>query len=127
MLWDTLRALDGKAAPTRQDEELRVGSKTLSDDKRKANAFMRVYGLRSQLPVCHTNAGLWSVESAVASCRPELASPPSPCREQARASAPPVGNWPDLQRLLRAFAFAAASQRMKTGLHSTHICDLSLF
>ena len=49
-VWGTLRALDGKAAPIRQDEELRVGSKTFSGDKRKADAFMRVYAQASHLP-----------------------------------------------------------------------------
>ena len=49
-VWGTLRALDGKPAPIRQDEELRVGSKAYSGDKRKADAFMRVYAQASHLP-----------------------------------------------------------------------------
>ena len=32
-VWDTLKAIDGRPAPIRQDEELRVGSKTYSTDK----------------------------------------------------------------------------------------------
>ena len=49
-VWGTLKALDGKPAPIRQDEELRVGSKTYSTDKRKADAFMKVYAQASHLP-----------------------------------------------------------------------------
>ena len=49
-MWGTLRALDGKSALIRQDEELRVGSKAFSGDKRKADAFMRVYAQASHLP-----------------------------------------------------------------------------
>ncbi|KAF0291717.1 hypothetical protein FJT64_010208 [Amphibalanus amphitrite] len=41
-VWDTMKALDGKGAPMRQDEELRVGAKSYSSDKSKADAFMRV-------------------------------------------------------------------------------------
>ena len=39
-VWGTLRALDGKSAPIRQDGKLHVCSKTFSRDKRKADAFM---------------------------------------------------------------------------------------
>ena len=50
-VWGTLRALDGKPAPIRQDEELRVGAKAYSGDKRKADTFMRVYAQASHLPL----------------------------------------------------------------------------
>ena len=49
-VWGSLRALDGKSAPIRQDEELRVGSKAFLGDKRKADAFMRVYAQAGHLP-----------------------------------------------------------------------------
>ena len=49
-VWGTLRALDDKAAPIRQDEELRVSSKTFSGDRRKTYALIRVYAQATHLP-----------------------------------------------------------------------------
>ena len=50
-VWSTVHAIDGRAAPTRrQDETLRVGNRLISKDSAKADAFMKVYSKSSHLP-----------------------------------------------------------------------------
>ena len=51
LIWNTIRSIDGRRSPSKDDEVLQVGEKTYVTDKEKAEQFAKTYKGFSKFPV----------------------------------------------------------------------------